>query len=84
MFADDSPSCDTRGKISNLVIESGKVYERRKLEVNVVKSKVMMYGKDGICKVLRVLNGETLEQVKPSCLSVEIAVKRSMKAAVSE
>ena len=55
---------DSEGKLYRLVSDFGRVYERRKLGVNVVKSKVMMcsrYGNGGRIHVI--INSELLEEV---------------------
>ena len=55
---------DSEEKLCRLVSEFGRVYERRKLRVNVGKSKVMRfsrYGNGGRMHVI--INGEPLEEI---------------------
>ena len=65
LFADDTALvADSEEKLCKLVSEFGRVCERRKLRVNVGKSKVMRcsrYGNGGRMHVI--LNGEPLEEV---------------------
>ena len=65
LFADDtSLVADSEEKLCRLVSEFGRVCERRKLRVNVGKSKVMRcsrYGNGG--RMHAILNGELLEEV---------------------
>ena len=65
LFADDTALvADSEEKLCRLVCEFGGVCERRKLRVNVGKSKVMRcsrYGNQGRMNVI--LNGEPLEEV---------------------
>ena len=65
LFADDTaPVADSEEKLCRLVIEFGRVCERRKLRLNVGKSKIMRcsgYGNGDRMHVL--LNGEPLEEV---------------------
>ena len=65
LFADDTALvADTEEELCTLVSEFGRVCERRKLRVNVGKSKVMRcsrYGNGGRMHVI--LNGEPLEEV---------------------
>ena len=65
LFADDTALvAGSEGKLSRLVSEFARVFERRKLRVNVGKSKIMrysMYGNDG--RMFGILNGEPLEEV---------------------
>ena len=53
-----------RGKLSQLVTEFGRVCERKKLQVNVGKSKVMRCARneDG-ARLNAMLNGEALDEV---------------------
>ena len=61
LFADDTvPVADSEEKLCRLVNEFGRVCERRKLRVDVGKSKVMSNG--GRMQVI--LNGEPLDEVK--------------------
>ena len=65
LFADDTVVvADSERKLCQLVIEFGRVCERRKLRVNVGKSKVMRCtrNKDG-ARLNVMLNGEALEEV---------------------
>ena len=65
LFADDAVFvADSEEKLCRLVTEFGRVCERRKLRVNVGKSKVMRCtrGEDG-ARMNVVLNGEVLEEV---------------------
>ena len=65
LFADDTALvADSEDKLCRLVSEFGRVCERRKLRVNVGKSKVMRcprYGNGDRMHVI--LNGEPLEEV---------------------
>ena len=65
LFADDTAVvADSEEKLCRLVSESGRVYDRRKLRVNISKSKVMRcsrYGNGGQKQVI--LNGEPLDEV---------------------
>ena len=65
LFADDTElMADLEEKLCGLVSEFGRVCERRKLRVNVGKSKVMrclMNGNGGAMQVI--LNGKPLEEV---------------------
>ena len=65
LFADDTLLvADSEEKLCRLVIEFGKVCERRKLRVNVGKSKVMRCSRYGNGDRMHViLNGEPLEEV---------------------
>ena len=66
LFADDTALvADSEKKLRRLVNEFGRVCERRKLKVNVAKSKVMRCARDGVVGTLQVcLNGEVLEEVE--------------------
>ena len=56
---------DSEEKLGRLVSEFGRVCERRKLRVNVGKSKVMRCSRYGYGDQLHViLNGEPLEKVE--------------------
>ena len=65
LFADDTALvADSEEKLCRLVSEFGRVWERRKLKVNLGKSKVMRcsrYGNEDRMHVI--LNGEPLEEV---------------------
>ena len=65
LFSDDTALvADSEEKLCGLVSEFGKVCERRKLRVNVGKSKVMrcsMYGNGDRMHVI--LNGEPIQEV---------------------
>ena len=65
LFADDiAVVADSEEKLSRLVSEFGRVCERRKLRVNVGKSKVMRCSRDCNGDPMHViLNGEPLEEV---------------------
>ena len=65
LFADDTVVvADSERKLCQLVTEFGRVCERRKLRVNVGKSKVMRCTRNGAGVRLNVtLNGEVLEEV---------------------
>ena len=65
LFADDTVVvADSEEKLCQLVSEFGRVCERRKLKVNVGKSKVMRCTRGGIGNGLNVvLNGQVLEEV---------------------
>ena len=64
LFADDTALVADSKKLCRLVSEFGRVCDRRKLRVNVGKSKVMMcsrYGNGGQMHVI--LNGKPLDEV---------------------
>ena len=64
LFVDDTALVADSEKLCRLVSEFGRVCERRKLRVNVGKSKVMRcskYGNEGRMHVI--LNGEPFEEV---------------------
>ena len=65
LFADDTVVvADSERKLCQLVTEFGRVCERRKLRVNVGKSKVMRCTRNEDGAILNVmLNGEALEEV---------------------
>ena len=65
LFADDTALvADSEEKLCRVVSEFGRVCERRKLRVNVGKSKVMRCSRYGIGDRMHViLNGEPLEEV---------------------
>lgn len=65
LFADDTVLvADTEEKLDRLVTEFGRVCERRKLRVNVGKSKVMRCTRrEGGARLNVMLNGELLEEV---------------------
>ena len=65
LFANDTTLvADLEEKLCRLVIEFGRVWERRKLRVNVGKSKVMTYSGYGNGDRRHViLNGEPLKEV---------------------
>ena len=65
LFADDIVMvADSERKLCQILTEFGRVYERRKLQVNVGKSKVMRCtrNEDG-ARLNVLLNGEALEEV---------------------
>ena len=66
LFADDTALvADSEEKLCRLVTEFGRVCERRKLRVNVNKSKVMKCARNGNVGGMNVrLNGEVLEEVE--------------------
>ena len=77
LFVDDTVvMADSERKLCQLVSEFGRVCERRKLQVNVGKSKVMRCTKneDG-ARLNAMLNGEALEEVDQFkyCGSVMVA-----------
>ena len=64
LFADDRALVADTEKLDRLVSEFGRVCERRKLRVNVGKSKVMRCSRYGNGDQIHViLNGEQLEEV---------------------
>ena len=65
LFADDTaPVADSKEKLCRFVSEFGIVCERKKLRVNVSKSKVMRCSRYGNGDRMHViLNGEPLEEV---------------------
>ena len=65
LFADDTALvADSEAKLCSLVSEFGRVWERRKLKVNVGKSKVMRCSRCGNGGRMHViLNAEPLEEV---------------------
>ena len=65
LFADDTVLVvDSEEKLQRLVAEFGRVCERRKLRVNVTKSKVMKCTRnEGGARMNVILNGEILEEV---------------------
>ena len=66
LFSDDTALvADSEDKLCRLVSEFGRVCERRKLEVNVGKSKVMRFSRYGNGDRMHViLNDEPLEEVE--------------------
>ena len=74
---------DSEEKLCRLVSELGKVYERRKLRVNVGKSKVMRclrYGNMG--RMYVILNSEPLEEVNCKYLGSQVAADGGCKTDV--
>ena len=65
LFADDTAlMANSEEKLGRLVSEFGRVCERRKLRVNVGKSKVMRCSRHGNRdRMHAILNGEPLEEV---------------------
>ena len=65
LFADDTALvAESEERLRRLVVEFGRVCERRKLKVNVGKSKVMKCGKDTCTVKMNVtLGGQVLEEV---------------------
>jgi len=74
LFADDTALvASTEERLQRLVDEFGVVCERRKLKVNVGKSKVMVCSREGRRAELNVrLNGEVLEEVESFKSTVSI------------
>ena len=59
LFADDTALVADSEKLCRLVCEFGRVCERRKLRVNVVKTKVMRCSRHGnVGRMHMILNGE--------------------------
>ena len=86
LFADDTALvADSSEKLQKLVTEFGKVCERRKLRVNVNKSKAIRFSRvEGQVDWGVSLNGKKLEEVQ--CfryLGVDLAANGSMEAEVS-
>ena len=65
LFADDTALvADSEEKLCGLVSEFGRVSERRKLRINVGKSKVMRCSRYGnVGRMHMILNGKPLEEV---------------------
>ena len=65
LFTDDTAlAADSEEKLCELVSEFGRVCERRKVKVNVGKSKVMRCSRYGNGdRTYVILNGESLEEV---------------------
>ena len=65
LFADDTALvADSEDKLCRFVSEFGRVCERRKLRVNVGKSKVMRCSRyDNVDRMHVILNGEPLQEV---------------------
>lgn len=91
LFADDTALvADSEEKLRQLVTEFGRVCERRKLRVNVGKSKVMKCTRrvdGGMMNVM--LNGEILEEVDcfrylGSKVSVDGSVEAEVKSRINE
>ena len=83
LFTDDTALvADSEEKLCRLVSEFGRVCERRKLKVNVGKSKVLRcsrYCNGGRMNVI--LNGEPLEEVDCfKCLGSQVAADRGCGA----
>ena len=85
LFADDTVVvADSKRKLCQLVTEFGRMCERRKLQVNVSKSKVMRRtrNEDG-ARLNVMLNGEALEEVDQfKYLGSVIAANGGMEAVV--
>ena len=84
LFADDTVvMADSERKLCQLVTEHGRACERRKLRVNVGKSKVMRCtrNEDG-ARLNVMLNGETLEVVQFKYLGSVIAANGGVEADV--
>ena len=75
---------DSERKLCQLVTEFGRVCERRKLRVNVGKSKVMRCtGNEDGARLNVMLNGEALEEVDQlKCLGSVIAANGRVEADV--
>ena len=91
LFADDTALvAGTEEKLQRLVDEFGVVCKRRKLKVNVGKSKVMVCSRDRQRVQLRVrLNGELLEEVESfkylgSVISKDAGVSMDVRQRVNE
>ena len=91
LFADDTALvASTEERLQRLVDEFGVVCERRKLKVNVGKSKVMVCSREGGRAELNVrLNGEVLEEVESfkylgSVISKGVGVSNDVRQRVSE
>ena len=91
LFADDTALvADSAEQLQALVREFGRVCERRKLRVNVDKSKVMVAGRDAGPLSLNIqLNGDSLEEVQSfkylgSCFSSDGGVKEDVSMRVGE
>ena len=63
LFADDTVLvADSKEKLERLVEEFGKVCRRRKLEVNLAKSKIMRSSRDGMVGEMNIImDGKVLE-----------------------
>ena len=86
LFADDTVFvADSEEKLQRLVTEFGRVCERRKLRINVGKSKVMKCSRDMDGARMNVdLNGEVLEQVNEfKYLGSVVAANGGVEADVS-
>merc|ERR1711888_78008 len=86
LFADDTALvADSAEPLQALVREFGRVCERRKLRVNVDKSKVMVAGRDvGPLSLNLQLNGDSLEEIQSfkylgSCFSSDNGVGEGMR-----
>ena len=91
LFADDTALvAESEDQLQCLVREFGRVCDRRKLKVNVDKSKVMKIGEDTEPVVIDImLNGERMEVVNSfkylgSCFSNEGGVKEDVSMRVRE
>ena len=91
LFADDTALvADSEVKLQRLVAEFGRVCERRKLKVNVAKSKVMVCSRsERVVRMNVELNGVLLEEVDcfkylGSQISVEGGVEEDVKYRVNE
>ena len=87
LFADDTALvADSEEDLRRLVMEFGRVCDRRKLRVNVAKSKVMRCSRSGDVGGLEVrLNGELLEEVDVfKYLGAHVAADGSMEVEVGK
>ena len=91
LFADDTALvAESAEQLQCLVREFGEVCERRKLRVNVDKSKIMVVGKNEDPSLLNImLNGESMEVVNTfkylgSCFGSDGGVKEDVSMRVSE
>ena len=80
LFADDTVlMADSEEKLQNVVNEFGVVCHKRKLKVNVGKSKVMKVSREGLQHINVSLNGERLEEKNVfRYLGVDIAANGRM------
>ena len=91
LFADDTALvASTEERLQRLVNEFGVVCEKRKLRVNIGKSKVMVCSRQGGRAELNVrLNGEVLEEVETfkylgSIIGKDVGVSKDVSQRVSD
>ena len=91
LFADDTVLVgDSKKNLERLMEEIGWVCRRRKLKVNVVKSKVMRSARDGIVGEMNIImDGQVLEEVDifkylGSLVTVVAGVKADVQQRVFE